>query len=116
MPTNSRPLFADWWNTPSRVQDSAPRRGLPRWNASTRTATGGSCGRFTVPLRFEHSDIVTPDSPTLIGSGPAIRAVRCAVEQVAGTDATVLVLGETGTGKELVARLIHARSRRATGP
>src|SRR5438067_4723928 len=54
--------------------------------------------------------------PPLVGSSPAVAAVRRAVEQVAGTEATVLILGETGTGKELVARLIHARSRRAAGP
>jgi formate hydrogenlyase transcriptional activator len=59
---------------------------------------------------------MTSDTPILIGSSPAIAAVRRAVEQVARTDATVLVLGETGTGKELVARLIHAHSRRTSGP
>jgi formate hydrogenlyase transcriptional activator len=46
----------------------------------------------------------------LLGSLPAVRR---AIEQVASTDATVLLLGETGTGKELVARAIHAQSRRA---
>lgn len=57
---------------------------------------------------------MTPD--LLLGSSPAIAAVRRAVEQVADTDATVLVLGETGTGKELVARLVHARCARKSGP
>ena len=49
----------------------------------------------------------------LVGTSPAIAAIRHAVEQVAATDATVLILGETGTGKELVARSIHEQSRRA---
>jgi len=48
----------------------------------------------------------------LIGSNPAILALRQAIAHVATTDATVLVLGETGTGKELVARSIHDQSRR----
>jgi PAS domain S-box-containing protein len=48
----------------------------------------------------------------LLGAGDAFRSVLQAVKQVAATDATVLVLGETGTGKELVARAIHAASPR----
>ncbi len=52
----------------------------------------------------------------LIGRSPAIRAVLEVIERVAPTDATVLVTGETGTGKELVARAIHEHSDRATGP
>ncbi len=48
----------------------------------------------------------------LVGSSPAIRDVVAQVRQVAPTDAYVLVQGETGTGKELVVRAIHALSRR----
>jgi len=51
----------------------------------------------------------------IVGSSPALRKVLTEVEKVAATDSTVLVLGETGTGKELVARAIHNRSRRAGG-
>jgi len=49
---------------------------------------------------------------TLIGTSPALDAVRRSVAQVAPTDATVLILGETGTGKELFARSIHDQSPR----
>jgi formate hydrogenlyase transcriptional activator len=52
------------------------------------------------------------DLRTLTGEGPAMRAVRTAIGQVAYTDSTVLILGETGTGKELVARAIHQLSPR----
>jgi formate hydrogenlyase transcriptional activator len=48
----------------------------------------------------------------IVGQSSALRQVLQLVEMVAPSDATVLLLGETGTGKELVARAIHARSRR----
>lgn len=52
----------------------------------------------------------------IIGSGPAIKLVFAEVERVAPTDSTVLVLGETGTGKELIARAIHNLSARRGCP
>jgi PAS domain S-box-containing protein len=48
----------------------------------------------------------------IVGRSQALRGVLDQVRQVADTDATVLILGETGTGKELIARAIHAHSRR----
>jgi transcriptional regulator with PAS, ATPase and Fis domain len=56
------------------------------------------------------------DAAPFIGSSPSIRAVRDRIERVAATDFTVLIEGETGTGKELVARQIHERSRRRKAP
>ena len=56
-----------------------------------------------------------PGEMGIIGRSAAIRGVCNTIRQVAATDATVLILGETGTGKELVARAIHgARSRRSS--
>ncbi|HEY2881316.1 MAG TPA: sigma-54 dependent transcriptional regulator [Pirellulales bacterium] len=52
----------------------------------------------------------------MIGTSLAMQKVFATVEQVAQSDVDVLVLGETGTGKELVARAIHVRSRRAKEP
>jgi Nif-specific regulatory protein len=52
----------------------------------------------------------------IVGSSPALLAVLQQVERVAPTDATVLILGETGTGKELIARAIHDRSARKDRP
>src|SRR3989454_57150 len=49
----------------------------------------------------------------IVGSSDALRTVLAQIAKVAPTDSTVLIQGETGTGKELVARAIHSRSRRA---
>lgn len=49
----------------------------------------------------------------IVGSSPALQAVLTRVAQVAPTDSTVLITGETGTGKELIARAIHKRSARS---
>ena len=51
-----------------------------------------------------------------VGSSPAIRKVLETIEQVAASDVDVLIVGETGTGKELVARSIHDQSRRVDDP
>jgi formate hydrogenlyase transcriptional activator len=64
--------------------------------------------RQEIQLLFEHQEIV--------GSSPPIKKVLLQVEQVAKTTATVLLTGETGTGKELVARAIHRLSPRREKP
>jgi DNA-binding NtrC family response regulator len=56
--------------------------------------------------------VVATDSP-IIGDSPAMRTVMSLVERAAPTDANVLILGENGTGKELIARELHRQSKRA---
>ncbi len=53
---------------------------------------------------------------TIVGQDSALKAVLSRIERVAGTDSTVLIQGETGTGKELIARAIHDLSKRKERP
>src|SRR5215475_3454852 len=61
---------------------------------------------------YSTNDDATPMLPGIVGRRSALKNVLQLVEMVGATDATVLLLGETGTGKELVARAIHERSQR----
>jgi DNA-binding NtrC family response regulator len=63
----------------------------------------------------EFEDEELPDTE-FIGSSPAMIEIYKTVSRAAPTDATVVIEGETGTGKELVARMIHRNSRRSTHP
>ena len=64
--------------------------------------------RSTLTARYRFSDI--------IHTGPLMRDVIRRCRQVAGSDSSVMIYGETGTGKELLAQSIHNESRRANGP
>ena len=68
---------------------------------------------------LERDDAFAPSSfdyAALLDGSPQMRAIRTIVENIADTDATVLIHGESGVGKDLVARAIHAASARRGGP
>lgn len=67
-------------------------------------------------IRVSERDSIANRFPQIIGNSPALRLALAEVERVAPTDSTVLVLGETGTGKELIARAIHDLSARRRNP
>ncbi|MGH7344697.1 MAG: sigma-54 interaction domain-containing protein [Candidatus Rokuibacteriota bacterium] len=56
------------------------------------------------------------ESPPLFGGHPRMRAIRSIIESIADTDTTVLIRGESGVGKDLIARAVHAASTRREGP
>ena len=82
-----------------------------------RTVAGALDARLH-PTESQRSPALTSDvaDMALVGAGPAMRKLQTAIDFVARSSAPVLVKGETGVGKELVARAIHARSARADRP
>ena len=64
----------------------------------------------------EHEQRCYREECQMVGASPAIMLIFGQIRKVAGVDATVLITGSSGTGKELIARAIHQRSRRRTGP
>ena len=69
--------------------------------------------KATIGLLVEE---IRSERDSMIGNSPALQHVRALIAQVASTDSTVLIQGETGTGKELVARAIHEHSPRRDRP
>jgi two-component system nitrogen regulation response regulator GlnG len=76
-------------------------------------AVGKWVALYLHTLRFP---VVRSPAHGLLGSSDAIEDVRRAIQRAADQDLSVLIRGETGTGKELVARALHERSRRRNGP
>ncbi|WP_051978794.1 sigma 54-interacting transcriptional regulator [Edaphobacter aggregans] len=75
-----------------------------------------SLQEMNLALQDELAAIQKDKFETIVGGSPALRRTLNKVEQVAATDATVLITGETGTGKELIAQAIHKHSKRARMP
>src|SRR6266446_1505344 len=68
------------------------------------------------PPRTTDAGPTSPPIPEIIGSGPAMQKVYNLTRLVARSNASVLLLGETGTGKELIAKAVHQLSPRGSGP
>jgi len=68
-------------------------------------------------LRRKHGELTKRLAyGSMIGESPAMQQMRATIDKVAQSDATVLITGDSGTGKELVARALHFAGRRASGP
>jgi DNA-binding NtrC family response regulator len=83
----------------------------------TLVSVGGSTFRVDVGDAPAFVEVSTGSSfQSLLGASAAMRRIYALLEKAAASDATVLVTGETGTGKELVAQALHEASPRAAGP
>ncbi len=86
-------------------------------NVDDRLVAERTINALTAQARYLKEELAGEANPTgIIGKSPGIRQALREGEQVAPTSASVLIYGETGTGKELFARAIHEGSRRKEGP
>ncbi|MGH8245841.1 MAG: sigma 54-interacting transcriptional regulator, partial [Gammaproteobacteria bacterium] len=87
----------------------------PLYSARPKPAPGAARGHG-LDLSLGEGVPAAHDSKELVGASPAFTKLMAMVGYVAGTDSAVLLTGETGTGKELIARAIHTLSGRLTKP
>ena len=88
-----------------------------RLAATVRSAAALRRSRIDARTERGRASELTPSTDTpLLGKSPAMERVRTLIDRAAPTDANVLILGENGTGKEIVAREIHRLSRRSGHP
>jgi PAS domain S-box-containing protein len=111
---DGRPVWVQWWSRPeshgrytrTMIVDITDRVLMEREKARLQ--------QQNVYLQEEIKSVYNFDE--IVGRGPAILEVLEKVRRVAATDATVLITGETGTGKELIARATHSNSSRREKP
>ncbi len=111
---DGRPVWIQWWSRPD------PGGAFTRTmflDITERVLMEQEQARLAAQNQYLQEEIrATNHFEDIVGSSPAMTAVLDAVKRVAPTDAAVLITGETGTGKELIARAVHAASRRHERP
>ncbi|MBI5542792.1 MAG: sigma-54-dependent Fis family transcriptional regulator, partial [Deltaproteobacteria bacterium] len=105
---------ADYLTKPIEVAEllSSAARALGREAPAPSEVEPTACEGAALPLAGEEAG----DERAFIAHSAAMRRVKALVERIADTDVPVLLLGESGVGKEVIAREIHTRSRRRTKP
>ncbi|WP_422931801.1 sigma 54-interacting transcriptional regulator [Singulisphaera sp. PoT] len=112
------PLWVNLWMRPMRGDDGAIRAVHSTWiDVTDRLLAEAERARLAEENRYLQQEIKAAHNfDEIVGRSPALISVLDKVRRVAPTDATVLIYGETGTGKELIARAVHSESRRADKP
>jgi len=83
--------------------------------ASIRRLTGAPHVPETAPADVDHRSC-NPDCPVMIGQSRSVQEIKAYLQKVAAADSTVFITGETGTGKELAAEMVHRSSSRKQNP
>jgi PAS domain S-box-containing protein len=111
---NGKPLWIQWWSKPDPSGNYTRTMFVDITDRVLLEQEQARLQAQNVYLRDEIKSVHNFDE--IIGQSPALAKVLANVRRVAGTDSTVLITGETGTGKELIARAIHSASRRQVKP
>lgn len=111
---DAAPVWIEWWSRPS--PDGSHTRTM-FLDISKRVLMEQEKARLEAQNSYLQEEIRSEHNfGEIVGNAPALLELLRQVEQVGPTESTVLVLGETGTGKELIARAIHDRSPRRNRP
>jgi formate hydrogenlyase transcriptional activator len=115
---DGRPLWISLWMRPLRGADGKVQACRSIWvDITDRILAEAERARLQQQNIYLQDEIKADHNfEELIGQGAALQAVLDKVRSVAPTDASVLITGETGTGKELIARAIHSASKRRDKP
>jgi PAS domain S-box-containing protein len=115
---DGRPLWVNVWMEPSRGEDGTVGASRSFFvDITDRVLAEAERARLHQQNLYLQEEIKADHNfEQMIGQSPALRGVLEQVRQVAPTDASVLIWGETGTGKELIARAIHSLSKRRDKP
>ena len=107
---NGKPIWIQWW---SRPESSGTYTRTMFVDITERVLMEQEQARLLAQNTYLQEEIRSEHNfGEIVGSSPALLSVLRQVDQVAPADSTALIIGETGTGKELVARAIHDRSGR----
>lgn len=111
---NGKPVWIQWWSKP---EPGGKYTRTMFVDITERVLMEQEKARLTAQNIYLQEEIKSSHNfEEIVGQSPALTRVLSDVSRVAATDSTVLIVGETGTGKELIARAIHSASKRKDKP
>jgi formate hydrogenlyase transcriptional activator len=111
---NGKPIWIQWWSKPDPSGQFTRTMFI---DITERVLMEQEQARLKAQNQYLKEEIKTAyNFEEIVGRSTAIQALLNHVKRVAVTDASVLIQGESGTGKELIARAIHANSKRSKNP